>query len=133
MVTGYALCMPRSRYLFKRSNQKIAMKVGIDIVHIPKLEKLRSNEGFMKKVFHPAEYGRAEHLAGIFAAKEAFFKAINKQPDWLQIEVRKEKSGRPALVIAQALQKEMNIQDSDVSISHEKDYAVATVVLKTNV
>ena len=58
------------------------MKLGIDIVHIPEFEKLMQDRGFIKRVFHESELKdyRAEHLAGIFAAKEAFFKAINQKP-----------------------------------------------------
>lgn len=102
------------------------MKIGTDIVHIPRFGKLMGNEGFIKKVFHPSEYRnyKAEHLAGIFAAKEAFFKAINKKPGWLRVEIRKQRTDRPVL------SNDLKIEVADVSISHDKDYAIATVMIK---
>ena len=103
------------------------MKIGTDIVYIPKFRRLMENEMFIKKVFHRPECKdyRAEHLAGVFAAKEAFFKAVNKKPEWLKVEVRKQKGGRPLLVT-----EFDGMKDVDVSISHDKDYAMATVVIK---
>ena len=105
------------------------IKLGTDIVYIPRFEKLMKNEKFMKRVFHPSECKdyRMEHIAGIFAAKEAFFKAINKKPGWLKIEVKKEKTGKPKLVISNDL--DVRIMDIDISISHDKDYAMAAVSL----
>lgn len=101
------------------------MNLGTDIVYIPKLKKLMENERFMKKVFHKSEYKdyKAEHLAGIFAAKEAFFKAINKKPDWLKVEIKKQKTHKPILI------NELKAEIIDVSISHDKDYAIATVLV----
>ncbi len=99
-------------------------------MYIPKFENLMENEKFIKRVFHPSEYKnyKAERVAGIFAVKEAFFKAINKKPDWLKVEVKKQKTGKPVLVIANELKK--NIEVIDISISHDKDYAIATVLIK---
>jgi len=108
------------------------IKTGIDIVYIPKFEKLMENEGFIKKVFHASECSNynAEHLAGIFAAKEAFFKAVNKKPQWLKIEVKNKKTGKPILLAKELKGK---IKDIDISISHDKDYAIATVCLIENI
>ncbi len=106
------------------------IRLGTDIVYIPKFGKLLENEGFIKKVFHESECKNynPENIAGIFAAKEAFFKAINKKPDWLKVEVKKQKTGRPILMVSNELKE--NIEDTDISISHEKDYALATVLVK---
>ncbi|MBW2996657.1 holo-ACP synthase [Candidatus Woesearchaeota archaeon] len=105
------------------------IKLGTDIVYIPRLEKLMQNEKFIKRVFHASECRdyRVEHIAGIFAAKEAFFKAINKKPDWLKIEVRNQKTGRPRLIVSNELG--MQLDNLDVSISHDNDYAMAAVSL----
>lgn len=107
------------------------IKIGTDIVYIPKFENLMENEKFIKRVFHPSEYKnyKAERVAGIFAVKEAFFKAINKKPDWLKVEVKKQKTGKPVLVIANELKKKY-IEVIDISISHDKDYAIAIVLIK---
>lgn len=103
------------------------LKSGIDLVYIPKLSGLLQDKHFLKKVFHENERNPCtpEHLAGIFAAKEAFFKALNQNPKWLNIEIKKE-NGAPYLEYS----KEYEIKSSSISISHEKDYAVAQVILE---
>ena len=53
--------------------------VGIDLVYIPRMKKLAKNEAALKKVFHTGELKpfTPEHHARVFAAKEAFFKAMD--------------------------------------------------------
>src|SRR3989344_3733308 len=100
--------------------------VGIDIVYLPEFEdKLKSFP--LEKVFLPTELTqnkKTESLAGIFAAKEAFFKAIGKKEDWLDVWIEKSKSGKPML---QSVFLEKN-QKAEVSISHAGDYAIAIVI-----
>ena len=105
------------------------IKTGVDIVYIPRLGELMESEGFIKKVFHASECKNysAEHIAGVFAAKEAFFKAIDKRPDWLKVEVTNQKTGRPKLIISDEFKEKREIENIDVSISHDKDYAIATI------
>lgn len=104
------------------------MRLGVDIVHIPKVKKLMRDESFLEKVFHSNECKEfnPEHLAGIFAVKEAFFKAINKKINWLKLEVKKQKSGKPVL----KLSNELEYKIIDVSISHDKYYAIAVVIIE---
>ena len=101
------------------------MKTGIDIVHIDKIKEL--GDAAKQRVFSPKELenSNAEHLAGIFAAKEAFFKALEMNPKWLNIEVNYKENGKPYL----NLLHEYGISKMDLSISHDNDYAVASVVL----
>ncbi|MFH1064405.1 MAG: 4'-phosphopantetheinyl transferase superfamily protein [Candidatus Woesearchaeota archaeon] len=103
------------------------MRIGNDITYIPRFEKLMENRQFIENVFHATECREynPEHLAGIFAAKEAFFKAIDRKPDWLKVEIRKQKTGRPMIITSIE-----GIEPLDVSISHDKDYALATVLVK---
>lgn len=109
------------------------IRTGVDIVHIPRFERLMGNEGFIKKTFHASECRnyKAEHIAGVFAAKEAFFKAIGKRPDWLKVEVKNQKTGRPMLIISDELKEKRRIEDIDLSISHDKDYAIASISILT--
>ena len=54
-------------------------KIGIDIVEISRIEKSVQRDSFLKRVFTENEIANAENaqsLAGIFAAKEAYFKAL---------------------------------------------------------
>ena len=103
------------------------MGIGTDMVFIPRFERLMENEQFMRKVFDSSECEEydAEHLAGVFAAKEDFSKAIGSRLDWLKVEVRKQRAGRPVLAVDLD-----GIGATDVSISHDKDYATATVIIK---
>lgn len=80
-------------------------KLGVDLVYIPRFEKLMQDKAFIEKVFLKSEISdcRPEHLAGLFAAKEAFFKAANKigvKPKWLEIEIKTQKKGSPILIMS---------------------------------
>lgn len=110
------------------------IKTGNDIVYIPRLIKSLENEDFVKKVFSPSESvgKRPEHLAGIFASKEAFFKAIGQKVDWLEIEIIKEKSGKPIMRVSSELKERFGIENIELSISHDADYAIATLLLMKN-
>ena len=99
--------------------------VGVDIVHIQKIEKLLRSVEAARKVFHPSELSdkRLEHIAGIFAAKEAYFKAAGKAPEWLSVEVTAGENSAPDISVAGSRVK------PSVSISHDGEYAVAVVVI----
>ena len=107
------------------------LRTGVDIVHVPRFPRLMDNPAFLAKVFHPSEQKKhdAQHLAGLFAAKEAFFKAIDDGPRWLDIEIKKKATGRPMIVMTGALKDA--ITECDLSISHDHEYAIAHVVLVT--
>ena len=108
------------------------IKVGVDLVYVPKFEKLLADEGFMNKVFHSSESedNRPEHLAGVFAAKEAFYKTLGIGPGWHDVEVKKDGNGRPCLIVSSEVMGKFNLGSVDVSISHEKDYAMAVVMVE---
>src|SRR3989344_603980 len=100
--------------------------LGIDIVYLPEFEKKLKNLS-LEKVFLSHELSQnksLEGLAGIFAAKEAFFKAIGTKENWLDVWVEKTEKGKPLL-------KSVLIQNqkAELSISHAQDYAVAVVTI----
>ena len=103
--------------------------LGMDIVYIPRFKAMTKDAA--ESVFHSHELrgSQAEHLAGIFAAKEAFFKALGKKIGWLDISVEYKESGRPFLN-SSLLDAEQKVV---LSISHDGDYAVATVVIFNNI
>lgn len=107
------------------------LQAGVDLVFIPKMEELLHDAGFLTRVFHDDERKpcTAEHLAGVYAAKEAFFKAISIDPLWLSIEIKKQENGAPCLSLAP--QFAHRVKKASVSISHDKDYAIAQVILET--
>jgi len=104
---------------------------GIDIVNIGRFKKVLETSGkpFLKRIFLENEYfhKQPEHLAGIFAAKEAVKKAFDITEEvWRQIEVGKSDSGKPGIILNLDLQLE--IVSTDVSISHDGDYVIAIFI-----
>ncbi|HAR96549.1 MAG TPA: holo-[acyl-carrier-protein] synthase [Deltaproteobacteria bacterium] len=106
------------------------MRTGIDIVEISRIEKLvtRYDRRFLEKVFTGSEIAYAhrrrrpaEPLAGRFAAKEAFMKAMGRKLPWTDVEITMEGT-KPSVSYDGRVY-------SSVSISHEREYAVAVVVL----
>lgn len=101
---------------------------GTDIVYIPKVKKLMRNENFLKKIFHKSELSPdADHLAGVIAAKEAFFKALGRMPMFREIEIIYETSGRPEIKLSPEFS---HLRSCDVSISHDNEYAIAVVLVE---
>lgn len=103
--------------------------VGIDIVEVARIERLRGvyGDAFLRKVFTLQEVAYAEgkrrwaeSLAGRFAAKEAFMKAWGSWLPWKGIEVRSDELGNPFVIF-------QGVRYDEVSISHERRYAVAVV------
>lgn len=102
--------------------------IGCDIVEIDRIKQLIQRKGYVKilttneqQYFHTLlKQRQIEWLAGRFAAKEAVFKAVSKQyPHILisQIEVLSDADHRPYVRFPDC--------EVHVSISHEKQYAIA--------
>ena len=96
------------------------MKIGTDIIRISRFKDI--DGAMLKKIFHPSELTNKspEHLAGLFAVKESCKKIFQKS-DWLDFEIKKDKSGKPRLCSKQKF-------DGDISISHDGEYAMAVVI-----
>lgn len=107
----------------------VLVTTGIDLTRIHRLAALAANAGFLRRVFAPSELDdtRPEHLAGIFAAKEAVFKALGQPPRWQTVTIARGPRGRPRVLLSQDL-RDAGLQALDVSISHEGDYAIAVAV-----
>ncbi len=109
----------------------MTIKVGCDLVEIKKFKKSMERGGskFLDKIFLPQELAvseKIETLAGIFAAKEAVFKALGgKVGDWHNLEIVKNKNGRPEIKM---LESNDRIISQDISISHDGEYAMAVAV-----
>jgi holo-[acyl-carrier protein] synthase len=134
--------------------------VGLDVVDVAAFAQQLADpaSGFVAATFRPSErrhhagptdhHRRALHLAGRFAAKEAFVKAWSSarrgQPptiapadlDLRDIEVVDDGFGRPALRLHGAVDMEIaRLTDHEpptihLSISHDGGVAVAVVVLE---
>ena len=109
---------------------------GVDITEVRRLRQAVEKWGddFLKKIFTPQELENAkgrstfyQHLAGRFAAKEAVFKALgNKNLMWQDVQVLNDKEGRPYCKILNGKGKNSEVH---LSISHVKNYAVASAVI----
>jgi holo-[acyl-carrier protein] synthase len=117
-------------------------EIGIDIVSIVRINKLYSlyGEKFLSKILNPEEIQEAkikghfiQSIAGKFAAKEAYIKASSSLRSHilslLEINVLCDSTNKPYIC-----QKTTRTEDTDhlsvrVSISHEKEYAVAVVAI----
>lgn len=120
--------------------------IGVDQVDVARIRNMRLRWGdrFLKRVFTDSELEnclasahRDQRLAARFAAKEAFLKAIGTGfalgANWLDIEVRSDSLGAPALLIsgsAAELMRSRNADKSHLSLTHTAQTAVAVVVLE---
>lgn len=121
------------------------LRTGTDLVAVADLaDRLVRQPGLAERVFTPAElsYCRArprrrdEHLAARFAAKEAVMKALGTGMaygiEWTDIEVSKERGGRPLISLrgaAERIARERRVEGIDVSLSHTAGLAIAHVVM----
>ncbi len=119
--------------------------IGLDIVDRSRVQRLleRHGDAFLRRVFRAGEVrilggpGKAAHVAGLFAAKEAAMKALgtgwSAGVGFLQIEVLRQVSGAPALTLHGAARHRaaaLGVEDLWLSISHDGPSAVAVVVLE---
>ena len=115
--------------------------IGTEIVECPRIGRMVEHHGelFLRRVYTEREirYCQSrkhaiEHFAGLWAAKEAIFKALgthwSRGVAWTDIEVRQSKLGRPKVRVggtAKTLAVRLGIADIHVSLSHCRTYATA--------
>lgn len=121
---------------------------GNDIIRISRVKDSieQVGETFLKRVYTDEEINYCESrrmckyqsYAARFAAKEAVYKAIapntSAEVEWKNIEVKRESNGKPYIELYGKLKEiaiEKNINSMDLSLSHDGDYAMATVVMCT--
>lgn len=107
--------------------------IGIDITDVNQFKKIPylTKPNFYKKIFLPSEIQYClkytnpyEHFAGKFAIKEAVKKSINEKIPMLCIETSHSNS-KPIVNLLGKWQKKYKFL---ASVSHEKAFAVGTVV-----
>jgi len=107
--------------------------IGIDIVDLPRFKLIGREQKFLNKYFSKNELDlKIESLAGRFAAKEAFFKALGDQKifDLADIEVITQPNGAPKFNFSNELAKYTGNKTIHLSISHSGDSAIAFVVIE---
>ncbi|MBN1687953.1 MAG: holo-ACP synthase [Candidatus Omnitrophica bacterium] len=121
------------------------IRQGIDITNVRRVERVMKRRGsrFLHRVFTQAERDyceskrmKAEHYASRFAAKEAAMKAFEVKREhryrFREIEVRRRPTGKPFIYLSEESRKRFGVPKRcqiELSMSHERDYAIATVFM----
>lgn len=116
--------------------------VGVDLVRVERIREAvdRHGDRFLKRIFTEVELTyclssahKFERLAGRFAAKEAASKALGTGlvgVGWKEFEVTNLPSGKPVIALsgrARSKADEQGLSRWDVTLAHEREYAVAVV------
>ena len=116
------------------------LTVGVDIVEIERVEQAIARRGdrFLTRIYTAAELAlyreRPSELAARFAGKEATMKALGtgvRGVGWREVEIIPNRRGKPVIVLhgrAKTRAKALGVRELVVSLSHSKDFAVASVV-----
>ncbi len=120
--------------------------MGVDIAEVGRIRKAieRYGETFLRRLYTQKEReyceqfkNKYERYAGRFAAKEAGMKALGtgwrRGVRWVDLEVVREKSGRPTLKLAgeaEKIAKQLGVKHIAMSITHTEDQALAQVIFE---
>jgi len=114
--------------------------IGIDIVKVDRIKRLidRFGEKALEKFLTKEEISlikKVESVAGFFAAKEAVAKAlgtgIGKECSFFDIKIHKDENGAPFFTLSREIVEKYAIFETALSITHEKDYAIAVAVISS--
>lgn len=135
-----------ARLKSKIGNRKSKMlTTGVDIIYVPRVERAIQEFGnrFLERVYTPMERlycrERVPELAVRFAAKEAVAKALGVGMrilardgiQWHEAEIVGDMRGKPMVHLyggAALRATSLGLQEWSVSLTHEREYAVAFVV-----
>ena len=120
--------------------------MGVDIAEVDRIRKAieRHGETFLRRLYTEKERdyceqfkNKYERYAGRFAAKEAGMKALGtgwrRGVRWVDLEVVREKSGRPTLKLAGEAEKiagQIGVKRIALSITHTEEQALAQVIFE---
>jgi len=118
--------------------------IGVDVVHVRRLEHWRTIPGLLERFFHPEELAEALSrgaaatlsLAARFAAKEALGKALGTGLAGIvlkDIKVSNKYNGKPEMYVSGTAAKALTLSGADLihlSMTHERDNAIAMIVLE---
>ncbi len=121
--------------------------IGTDIVEISRIKRLYKKypRGFAQRILHKNELdilkghqSRATYIAKRFSAKEAVAKAlgtgISKGVSFKNIEISNNEDGQPVLILhdeALTIANKLGVKNNFISLSDEKKYAIAYVILES--
>jgi holo-[acyl-carrier protein] synthase len=109
--------------------------IGVDLVDVDKFKKkpYLENSSFYNKLFLPSEIKYClkfknphQHFAGKFAVKESIKKSISTKIKFHEIETF-HKNSKPMVSLKGKYSNKISIM---VSITHEKNFAIAFVIVE---
>lgn len=125
---------------------KVILGIGVDIVKNERFSKWLENPKLINRFFSEKEtvflldskknkQVMIEYLASRFAAKEAFSKALGtgfKNFNLKDIYVEKDINGKPSIHFSESfsLRKELEDKKIHLSLSHEKEFSIAYVIIE---
>ena len=127
-----------------RLKESMIRGIGTDIVEIDRISNAIKKEFFLKKAFNDREIDMAvgrkkdSFLAGNFATKEAFVKALGtgfRGIEFKDLAVLRDELGKPFIKICNNLNRHLQGIDENkihVSISNTDSLAIAMVVIETD-
>jgi len=118
--------------------------IGLDVVHVHRLERWQKIPGLYERYFHPEELAAARSrgsgeilsLAARFAAKEAFGKALGTGLTGITLKnilVRNNHNGKPCMFLfGDALDAFDRVGGKTIhlTLTHERDNALAQVLIE---
>lgn len=118
--------------------------IGLDVVHVSRLERWQKIPGLLDRYFHPDELatalsrgsGATLSLAARFAAKEAFGKAIGTGLRGITLKnilVLNNHNGKPCIHLFGNAKAAFERSGGDLihlSLTHEQDNALAMVIVE---
>lgn len=113
--------------------------IGVDIIEIERIKKSAQNKKFLERcythteldMFISEDFTNYNSLAGNFAGKESVAKVFGtgfRNFEFKDIEILRDDLGKPYVKLygnAQKIADEMCISEILISISHDKDKAIA--------
>jgi holo-[acyl-carrier protein] synthase len=124
----------------------VIVGLGVDIAEVERVRAAieRHGETFLRRIYTPAERAycekyrnKYERYAGRFAVKEAAMKALGtgwrRGIRWMDIEVTRQKGGKPSLELhgaARTIADELGVKHIALSITHTAAQALAQVIFE---
>src|SRR5579864_8015387 len=129
-----------------RGGQSVIVGMGIDIAEVERIRGAieRHGEVFLRRIFTAKEReycerfkNKYERYAGRFAVKEAAMKALgtgwSRGVRWVDIEVVREKGGKPMLRLAgeaKNIAERLGVKNIAITITHTEKQALAQVIFE---